>query len=259
MNSFMLCKIRKTISVFSLAVIVLLLSCPYSAFSYESTGTGTMSGKVLLKNGKPASAGMVYLYKENEMFPFAPHKYRPEPYEVAVIKRDGNFSVKLQAGSYFIEVVMRASNKMIGPPMAGEHQMISLDENSKPRRYIIKKGETNNIGNLTGLSPYKGMNFVKLGTGVTGTVRDRSGNPLSGAIVFAFTDRSMTGNALFISDTTGRDGKYILGVYKGGTYFLGIQFIDKDLTEQMSTYGGSDRTPLILKTGQVTNGIDITH
>jgi hypothetical protein len=240
-------------------ILALLCTCNIFAVSHAIAGTGTIIGKVLLKDGKPATAGIVLFYQKKELVPFDLQKYRFEPEEIAFIGSDGSFRAYLPAGTYYLEAVKRASNDIVGPPQAGEHQGIGINEKGRPNEYIMKSGERKDVGDIIGLVPYKSMNVKNVRTGVTGRILDRNGKPLSDAVVFAYPDIEMTGNALFVSDKTGKDGRYVLGLYTGGTYYLAVESFKKDSPDRTSVYGGLQPAPVILETGEVISGIDIDY
>jgi hypothetical protein len=229
------------------------------AVSDAIAATGTVTGKVLLKDGSHAAAGIVLFYRKKNTVPFDPQKYRFEPEEVAFIGTDGSFTAHLYAGAYYLEIVKRASSDISGPPKEGEYHRVLRDKKGKPIEHIIKAGEMIDIGNVTGLIPYKAINVKSIHTGIAGRILDRNGNPLSDAVVFAYNNSSMTGNALFVTDKTGRDGRYVLGLYKGGTYYLAVESFKKDAPDKREIYGGLEPLPVIVETGMVISGIDIDY
>ncbi len=241
-------------SVLILFVITIILSF----VSHACAETGTVTGKVVGKDGKPVKGGLVAFYKKKYDIQFMPRKYRFEPEEVAFIESNGVFKERLDSGIYYVEVVQRASNEIVGPPREGENHSISLNERGMPREYIIKAGEKNDIGKITGLKPYKKLKIDDIKTGITGVVRSRGGSPVSGAVVFVYADSFMTGIALFASDKTGKDGKYVLGVHSGGTYYISAENMDDNSVDDTRRYKGSDPIPVTMESGQVMKGFDIS-
>ncbi len=237
-----------------IVLFIFILSIPF--FSHAGSGTGTVTGKVINNDGKSVKGGIVAFFKKKNAMPFVPRKYRFEPEEVAFIESDGVFKERLDSGIYYVEVTQRASNMIIGPPGEGENHCISLDEKGMPREYIIKAGELNDIGEITGFKPYNKVKVDDINTGITGVVLSRSGSPVSGAVVFAHAHPSMTGNALFASDKTGKDGRYVLGVYGGGTYYINAENMDDDSVDGTRV---PERVPVTLEKGKVVSGFDITN
>ena len=57
-------------------------------------------------------------------------------------------------------------------------------------------------------------------TGIEGKVVNADGKPAEGVSVFAYLSPKMIGRPLFTSDRTGPDGKFLLRVANGGSYYL---------------------------------------
>lgn len=237
--------------------ILILLFWTVAALPEADAGMGEISGRILDKSGKPAASGFVLIYKKSDTVPFNTGQYRSEPYEVASIEENGVFHARLQAGAYYLEAVLRSSGNIIGPPGTGDYFMVGLNTKGDPMEYVIEPGKKTDTGNLGVFTRYKGLTSETVGTGITGVVLDANGRPASDAVVFAYTDVSMTGNASFISDMTGQDGKYVLGVYKGGSYYLTARDMSDEYMRGLGVYGGMEPVPVILKTGDVISGIDI--
>jgi hypothetical protein len=72
----------------------------------------------------------------------------------------------------------------------------------------------------------------------------------------------MVGKPLFISEKTGKDGRYILRVHQGGNYFLKIRNSygggAMKAGEIMGSYGQEKPMAVEVKTGAVAKGINIT-
>ncbi len=240
----------KTIMV----LFIFILIIPF--LFHAGSEAATVTGKVVGNDGKVVKAGIVAFFKKNNAIQYEPRKYRFEPVEVAFIESDGVFKERLDSGIYYVEVIQRASNMIIGPPGEGENHCVSLDDKGMPREYIIKDGEMNDIGKISGFKPYIKLKVDDISTGITGVVLSRNGSPVSGAVVFAYAHPSMKGNALFVSDKTGIDGSYVVGFYGGGTYYISAENMDDDSVDETRV---TERVPVKLDKGQIIGGIEINN
>lgn len=104
--------------------------------------------------------------------------------------------------------------------------------------------------------------FRSTGTNVTGYVRDTEGKPVQGVYVFAYLEKVMAHKRPeFISKEVDKDGRYVLNLPEGGTYYLGARSQYGDTPALGEWYGrweGTGDHSVVLKTGQVLKEIDIT-
>lgn len=198
--------------------------------------------------------GMVYLYKESATTPFAPDKYRMDPVQAWDIAYDGSFSFHLPAGTYYLEAVQRSPE--VGPPQKNELRLIGLDEEGKPKPYTVKNGEHLEIGDLSGLKRYEGLRIENIKTGITGMVLDKKNRPVTNTAVFAYAKPDMAGLALFISDKTGADGRYVLGLAEGGAYYLKVLDFTPFPPETFGIHGGAEPAPVTVNTGRIKQDIN---
>ncbi|HWR59937.1 MAG TPA: carboxypeptidase-like regulatory domain-containing protein [Thermodesulfovibrionales bacterium] len=223
-------------------------------------------------DGAPLSGGSVFFFNDTAGPPPSKDRYwRVSDYS-APLDNGGNFSLELPAGKYYLGAINRISGKTnFGPPEEGDLFFGAEDENGLPKAFVIKTGEQTNLGILTGAKPFKKA-LVKYRDGITaieGTVLDPDGRPVSGALVFAYTTPSMTGKPLYASERTTGDGKYILRVRSGGTYYLKSRDKYKSGMPSMGDLAGSygqeafqtavkkPATGIYVKTGEIITGIDI--
>jgi len=221
---------------------------------------GTLSGQVVLDGGGPVRDGMVFFFNASEgPAPSSTHYWRV-PSEAFRIDTNGRFTAELMEGSYYMGAMRKASGGLFGPPADGDLFFISQDEQGKPRLHTVKKQETRDLG-ILGATPFRRSQLAKEGTtSVEGTVKDASGRPVEGVLVFAFVTQSMVGRPFFVSDKTDAEGRYLMRVNEGGKYFLRVRDNygggPPAAGERMGVYG--EREPVTLKTGEHLKGIDIT-
>jgi hypothetical protein len=192
-------------------------------------------------------------------------KYWRAPDKFVRTDSDGKFTAQLTEGTYFIGAIKRNSNERLGIPNEGDIVLASHDKKGKQRVYVVKKDKTTNVGTIAEASVYSAKNTtIKASkSAIAGAVIDDSGQPVEGTAVFAYLTPAMTGIPLFVSERTGKDGKYILRVHKGGTYYLKIRNVygggaPEDIGEIMGGHGEQGQpVPVVVKTGKITKDIDI--
>jgi len=233
------------------------------AFAQEA-GKGKITGKLLTEDGRPMSGGSVFFFNAATGPPPSQEKYWRVPDAVAKIGDGGWFSLELPPGKYYLGAMKRISTeKNIGPPAEGDYFLKGQDATGNPKIFVIKKGETTDIGTIADAAPFKRA-VVKYSDGVTtieGVVRDSEGNAVRGAVVFCYNKPTARGKPLFVSDRTGDDGKYILRVSEGGKYYLKV----RDLYgggppkggEIVGSYWQGVPVEASAKTGEITKGVDI--
>lgn len=247
-------------------LILFALACAITLGSSRVEGgepRGTLTGRLLMKGGRPMAGGTVFLFAAEAGPPPAPERYWRVPDEVMTLDADGRFSMELVPGSYHVGGVKREKEQEIGPPRAGDHFLTSRNDQGGPRSFTVRAGETTDIGSLGDAVPFDpALGGKREGaTGIEGTIIDPAGRPVSGALVFAYLNPDMSGKPLFVSERTGADGRYLLRVSEGGRYFLKV----RDLYgggppaegAVMGVYGDSAPQPLMVKTGTLTPQADI--
>jgi len=169
----------------------------------------------------------------------------------------------LADGTYFIGAIQRKSGENIGPPQEGDLFLPFHGEGS-PMPHVVANGSATDLGIITGALPFK-KSSIKIKDGITaieGKVIDSRGKPVKNAFVFGFLTPAMVGKPLFISERTGKDGKYILRVHQGGDYFLKIRNTygggAMKAGEIMGSYGQEKPVAVKAKSGEIVKGINIT-
>lgn len=249
---------------FILAAICLLFSYASGASS-EEVLTGTITGKILGKNGESLSGGKVVLFRaESGPVPSHTHYWRI-PDEIVDINDDSAFAANLAEGKYFLAAIRKSTNESIGPPQEGDliYPFRRKDLKASQESYIVSKGTNTNVGVIAEAVPFK-MDPVGSDTRITsiqGTVRDTQGNPVSDGIVFAYLKPKFTGKPLFSSDRTGKDGKYSLRVSEGGRYYIKTRNTREaghpNEGEIIGVYGNDAPLAVSVRTGETTTGIDV--
>ncbi len=246
----------------SILIFILIAFTWISAFA-EGVKTGSISGRVLIDEDLPMANGLIFIFDEAAGAPPSFDRYWRVPDEVVKIGPDGRFISLLPEGKYYLGAIKRKSDEDMGPLQEGD-LFLPFYADGAPIKYSVTNGSSIDLGNIIGALPFR-KSILKTGagtTGIEGTVTDSRGNPLENVLVFAFPTPAMLGKPLFISEKTGKDGKYLLRVYKGGSYFLKIRNSygggAMKAGEIMGNYGQEKPAAVEVKTGATVKGIDIT-
>lgn len=191
----------------------------------SSAMPGTIFGRVLTPDRKPFATGIILLYDKSLGPPPAPGKYWRVPDIMAGTDNKGAFLIEVPAGTYYLQAAQKKPDGEIGPPQ--EHEFFYFHGNSKgnPRPLTITSGSKLNLGTLVSYVWTPDMSQYEKGvTAVEGVVIDLENKPVQGALVFAHPSDNIQGRAMFVSDRTGRDGKFLLRVL-GGIYYLKVRSV----------------------------------
>lgn len=243
--------------------VVAILFCIATTVGAEDVKTGTISGKMKIKNGGPLANGVVFFFNEASGPSPSPEKYWRVPDEIVGTDGEGNFKAVLVEGKYYLGASKRKSGQEVGPPQEGDYFLPAMEEKGVSKTFRVDKGKVTDIGTIADAIPFSKA-IIKTQNGITaieGTITDAEGNPLERAMVFAFLTPAMVGKPLFVSERTGKDGKYLLRVNQGGDYYLKIRDVygggAPKVGEIMGGYGQDKPVPVAAKTGTTVKGIDI--
>lgn len=241
-----------------------MLACSIGVVAFAGdTKTGSLSGRVMIKEGLPMSNGVVFIFNSSSGPPPSSDRYWRVPDEIVKTDAEGRFIAQLEDGTYFIGAIQRKSGEDIGPPRQGDMFMPFQGEGT-PKPHVVANGAATDLGVITGAQPYK-RSSIKLKDGITaieGRITNSRGKPVKNAFVFAFLTPAMVGKPLFVSERTGKDGKYILRVHQGGEYFLKTRNNygggAMKAGEIMGSYGQDKPVAVEAKTGAIVKGINIS-
>lgn len=221
--------------------VVVCFSAAMSVAQAEEFGAGTLSGKIQTEDGQALSAARVNLFDVTRgPSPFLNAYWRMYDY-LASTGEDGSFSLQLPEGTYYL---MITKGRTVGPPEEGDLIHPPLD-GREPRQYVVKAGETTDIGVISEIVPFKKSWAAKGPTGIQGVVMDKNGTPVEGKLVLASSFASVE-KQVFMSDRrTGRDGTFVLRVAEGGQYYVRVRGFKEPIV------------PALVKTGSMTKGIEI--
>lgn len=203
----------------------------------------------------PAEGVYVYVYKKGAD-PYGPADvilHAPTP-------ADGAFSIDLPPGDYVLVARHRANLENSGPLMAG-------DRRTAPIPIRVREGEKASLNLLMNTKEDTEVRSFtppkEWTTAFAGTVRDPDGNPVEGARVHVYTYVQMSERPKYVSERTGPDGKYIIYLPKGGTYYLAARNRFGGPPRIGDLYGRYEEgsinpTGVVVRTGEKREGLDIT-
>jgi hypothetical protein len=148
----------------------------------------------------------------------------------------GKFSLELAPGTYYVTARPVPENGQFGPPAIGEKVYYKRDSKGHILPFVVKAGKRTNAGMISTSTPRKPPE--EQGASIEGVVTDSDGVPVEGAVIYAYDAPEVLDRALFVSGRTLKDGKFLLRVKDGGTYYLRVR----------GTYGGG--TP---RNGEIVN------
>jgi hypothetical protein len=100
------------------------------------------------------------------------------------------------------------------------------------------------------------------GTSIAGRISDSAGAVVPGTYAFAYRGKLMShAKPESLSREVGPDGRYVMHLAEGGTYYVGARTLYGDAPSRGEWYGRYDGTPdhsVTVVTGSSLEGIDIT-
>jgi hypothetical protein len=203
----------------------------------------------------PAEGVFVYVYRKGA----DPHG----PADVilpAPTGADGQFAIELPAGEYTLVARRRGNLENSGPLAEGDLRSAAVTVVVRAGEKIPLNLQMNAKDDtlVRSFAPPKEWN-----TALNGTVRDADGNPVEGARVHVYTYVQMSERPKYVSERTGPDGKYVVFLPKGGTYYLAARNRFGGPPRIGDLYGrydeGSiDPTGVVVRDGEKREGLDIT-
>lgn len=244
-------------------LLLMLLGCIGVTASAEEGKTGSLSGRVMVRDGLAMSNGVVFIFNSASGPAPSSDKYWRVPDEVVKTDAEGRFTARLADGTYYVGAIQRKSGEDIGPPQEGD-LFLPFHGAGAPKPLVVANGSATDIGIVSGAAAFK-KSSIKTRDGVTaitGKVTNAAGKPVQNAFVFAFLTPAMVGKPLFVSERTGKDGSYLLRVNQGGDYFLKIRNTygggAMKAGEIMGSYGQDKPVAVRAKSGETVKGINIT-
>lgn len=181
---------------------------------------------VVTYNGQPVARAFVYLYTQAESGLMGP-SYG----EAIQTGPDGRFQVDLPAGRYYLAARKRAAGGRSGELAEGDLNSLypgNPVQIVRGERLSLSDFQLAEIDSNIRTERQAQGTFTATRTLVSGEVQDQDGLPVEGVYVFAYLDSRMVGKPVHISAPSAEDGRFVLYLADGGTYYIGAR----------SAYGG---------------------
>ena len=228
---------------------------PVTTVAYDDSYSSAIVGQVLYQ-GQPLAGAYVSLYLD------ATDDLKGQGYRMSPpTGDDGRFAFDgLPESSYFLVVRKRAGGGRVGPVLEGDFLGVY------PGNPLPAKGARAQRVLLPVVMKAKGSSSSETfgrsgGPVLSGTVRDREGQPVAGIHVFAYTDRVIGHQRpAALSPPTQADGRFTLNLTAAGTYYIGArqQYGDSPAPgELFGMYEGSADHGLDVAAGDDLKGLDI--
>jgi len=210
---------------------------------------GQISGQILA----PLEGATLYVYEEGM------DMYGPACAVSRVTGPDGSFDLRLPDGDYIAVARKRRNGTTSGPVVAG-------DNKSEIISFTVAGGDQK----LTLLAPLKIGDERRLTdqalateTGLSGRITDADGNPVEGARVHVYDHVQMSERPKYVSEKTGPDGRYLIYLPEGGTYYLAARDKFGGPPKLGDLYGRYDQgtiepSAVVVRTKEIRPGVDIT-
>ncbi len=222
---------------FRLILLFFLAAVPaYSAVSPTHNGGATVpdaasattiSGQVLIKGKAPMTTGVVLLYNK-ALGPPPSTKYWRVPDMITGTDGEGRFAIRVPKGVYYLQIAQKKPDGEIGPPQESDYFYSHKDAHEKLLPITITTG-SHDLGILKAFLFAPSIEeLTKDITSIEGIILDNKGNPVEKALVFGYLSEEATGRPTFVSERSDKNGKYMLRVHDGGTFYLKVR----------SVYGG---------------------
>jgi hypothetical protein len=247
--------------------ILSVLVCIWITLAINTAGadTGTVTGRLLLADGKPLADGQVFFFAvESPLEKPVIGKFWRVPDAVEHVDGTGRFTIQLDPGSYYIGAIKRVFADKLGPPETGDYFLPVHDTRGNYRIIAVKNNSTTGIGTIKGIRRYSANLAVYEGTPtvIEGRIIKASGEPVKNMYVLAYIDSSMRGRPSFVSTPSDSEGRYQLRVDKGRTFYLKVRDIIAGGRPQagklVGVFGGLDEpAPVVTKNSSTTAEIDI--
>ena len=172
---------------------------------------------------------------------------------------DGAFDLELPDGDYVAVARKHKDGTAAGPIVAG-------DNRSEFLKVVVKGGTVE----LTVIAPVKVGDQRRLSgdaaaskTGLSGRITDSDGKPVEGARVHVYDHVQMSERPKFVSEKTGPDGRYLIALPAGGTYYIAARDKFGGPPKLGDLYGRYDQgtiepSAVVVKEGELLKDVNIT-
>ena len=220
----------------------------------DGPGHSGVSGKVTLKrDGQPLSGAYVNIYPSH-----APNLLGPSTYISSPTAADGNYTIDVPPGSYYIVARKRASGLATGALSPGDYFSedarmlieIKADKLAKVDLPMVYMGAP--------MFFKQGLGAVATAQGIRGVLIDAAGKPQAGAFAIAYNNSDIKRLPDFASSLTNEKGEFTLYLPEAGEYYLAARLHAWDMPRTGEPYGKYDGeviTPIQVAEKEFVEGI----
>ena len=185
---------------------------------FNPGGTGTITGQILLENGKPMPGGIAAFFRVDSPYPLKFGSLHRIPEHIATVDEKGRFTGVLPAGRYYLGVIVKDGPSSPGPPGTGEKTFSAVDDEKNRRIFKIEPDEIKDLGfiHVTTLKPDRKMDDFFT---IRGKMVNQEGKPFNGAWIMVRRNPHSKRPDL-ISEKITENGEFDLQLPPGGPYFL---------------------------------------
>lgn|GEM_PF-1876172 len=223
----MLLSFKKLTGLLLFALCLSLTSFAVAAEDWTVLGDapGTITGKIVTKDGSPLTSGFVAFFKSDKLDPMDYGNTRRSPTMVAFLDDKGGFTTsQMPAGTYYVGAMPR-DKWTGGPPMRGEKRYSAFDDKGKYLVVTLARAQSLDIGTVKVLEPENSPELTDFFT-VQGKIVDEKGKGWPGAVVVVKRNYEEA-KSDFISEPTKQDGSYQIKLPPGKYFVLAREAIVK--------------------------------
>jgi hypothetical protein len=239
----------------SIWLLVLMLLLVLSGCSGEQSETAGSSGggKVQGKVVAPVEGIYLYIYKAGM------DMYGPAFSISPATGPDGGFAMDLPDGDYVVVARKRQSGDSTGPVVAGDNRSEFLRVTVAGGTVDLNVVAPIKVGDQRRLSE----DAVVTKTGLSGRILDSDGKPVEAARVHVYDHVQMSERPKFVSEKTGPDGRFLIYLPAGGTYYLAARDKFGGPPKLGDLYGRYDQgtiepSAVVIRDEEVLVDVDIT-
>jgi hypothetical protein len=213
------------------------------------SGKGSLTGQVTA----PLEGARLYVYKPGMDL------YGPAFAVSQETDREGRFSIELPDGDYVAVARKRSDGNDTGPVVAGDNKSDFINVKVQGGVVEMQVSAPIKIGDQRRFTG----DVDESKTGLAGMVLDSDGAAVEGARVHVYDHVQMSERPKFVSEKTGPDGRYLVYLPAGGTYYLAARDKFGGPPKLGDLYGRYDKgtiepSAVVIKEGQLLKAVDIT-
>lgn len=204
---------------------------------------------------RPLKDAYVYAYRTYSTNLLGPADFASDPSAA-----DGSYSLPLVEGQYYLVARKRASGENTGPIAPGDFYTVNPGN-----PVTVKDGSYSKVDlelrKMTDPMFLQTTAREETKTGIRGIIVDKEGRPVSWVFAMAYRDSNMKRIPDFTSVVTSTDGKFVIYLPEGGTYWLAARknFRERPVSgEPYGLFQGSADHSVKVPNGRFVENVTIT-